>query len=514
MGPGRTPCFGRLSKGRMRAEKARNDELRRFAVAMAGVAFATLVRYGATPLVGARAPWVFYFPAVAFAGWRYGFGPAAFALVLSALAGWFLWVPPSMSFALKGREDTSVLLAFLLSGAVIVAFGRANERTRRRLSDESVVREQTARELTESLESFRSIFEHAQGDALILLDDAFRVQAWNPGAESIFGYSAEEALGRSVDFVFPLEEHGASEASLSRRSATESGFANEARWYRRKDGARFWGEGSLVALHSADDGVRGYVKILRDETSRRELETAMRTQSEALDAQVRERTADLRAANAELEGFTYSVSHDMRAPLRAIVGHARILMEDYAELLPEDAQERIERMSKASSRMGRLIEDLLTYARLNKQELRKQPVDLAQIFREVVAQESQGLPIDAYAPEAMPVMAEPGLMRMVLENLVGNAVKYRRPDVPLRLKFRLVDREGMCGYAVEDNGRGFEMRYAPKLFEPFERLHRTEEVEGTGIGLANVRRIVRRHGGDVWAEGEPGVGATFGFTLP
>ena len=314
--------------------------------------------------------------------------------------------------------------------------------------------------------------------------------------------------------LFTPEDRAADVPERVLAHARGDGATPELRLHPRKGAPPFWGSASFMALHHADGSVRGYLTIVRDETARFELEESNRLHAEAQERHVAEATADLRAANAELEGFTYSVLHDMRAPLRAIVGHARILMEDYADDLPEEASERIDRMAKASTRMSQLIEDLLTYARLNKQPITKRTIDLAALFREVVAEEGEGLPIDAYAPVEMPVHAEPGLLRMVLGNLVGNAIKYRRPDVPLRLKFMLVDHEGMCGYALRDNGIGFEMRYAPKLFEPFERLHRNEAIEGTGIGLANVRRIVQRHGGDVWAEGEPGVGSTFGFTLP
>lgn len=494
-------------------ESSTKDLRVEYGTAVAAVLAASFVRLAAHPLVENRAPWVFYFPAVVIVAWRGGLGPSLLAVALCGLSGYYLWIPKNSAYAFQDLHDLYVLFAFVLSASVIVAFGASNQRTRRKLSDESESRARTSRELAESLESFQGVFEHAQGDAVILMDASFVVLAWNPGAEAIFGNAADEVVGRSVDFIFPADDRDKVGAEARRRAA-ESGFAAETGWYRRKDGTPFWGNGSLVALHRADGAIRGYVKILRDETARFELEEASRRHAEALERHVAEATADLRAANAELEGFTYSVSHDMRAPLRAIVGHARILTEDYADDLPEDARERIDRMSKASTRMSQLIEDLLTYARLNKQAITKKPTDLAALFREVVAEESGELRIDAYAPETLPVDAEPGLMRMVLENLVGNAIKYRRPDVPLKLKFMMVDRDGMCGYVLRDNGIGFEMKYAPKLFEPFERLHRTEAIEGTGIGLANVRRIVERHGGTVWAEGEPNVGASFGFTLP
>ena len=461
-----------------RVEPQKGGLARDYMAAVAFVLIGAATRFLLNPILGARAPWVFFFPALAVAGWRFGPRPTLVALLLSAVIGWIAFVGKPGGIVAESVVDLYVLLAYLLSGGIIVGFSAANQRTKQRLSHESAERERTSWELVESLESFQGIFQHAQGDAMILMDSAFHVLAWNPGARAIFGNSPEEVVGRKVDFIFPAEERDRESTLETRRNATASGYAAESGWYRRKDGQRFWGSGSLVALHRADGEIRGYVKILRDETARFELEEANRQHAEALERHVTEATADLRAVNAELEGFTYSVSHDMRAPLRAIVGHARILIEDYADDLPEDARERIERMAKASTRMSQLIEDLLTYARLNKQAVNKKSVDLAAIFRKVVADESGEIPIDAYAPAELPVHAEPGSMRMVLENLVGNAVKYRRAEVPLRLKFMLVDHDGMCGYALRDNGIGFEMKYAPKLFEPFERLHRNDRGHG------------------------------------
>lgn len=243
------------------------------------------------------------------------------------------------------------------------------------------------------------------------------------------------------------------------------------------------------------------------EAARRTVETL----NTELEAQVTRRTEDLVSKNQELEGFTYSVSHDLRAPLRAMVANSVLLQEDEGPRVSEEGRERLERLGRAARRMAVLLDDLLGYARLGKREVQRETVDLSQLAAEVVREIDPLLGDVASSITVEPGMVaqcDPRLVGMALQNLFENACKYRSNDRPFQVEFGCS--EGV--YFVRDNGMGFDMDYVGKLFQPFERLHR-EEYSGTGIGLANVRRVVERHGGCVWAEGAPGVGATFFFTL-
>ncbi|MCC6659033.1 MAG: histidine kinase, partial [Rhodocyclaceae bacterium] len=232
-----------------------------------------------------------------------------------------------------------------------------------------------------------------------------------------------------------------------------------------------------------------------------------------LEARVRRRTHQLEEANREMESFCYSVSHDLRAPLRALDGFARILLEDAGHLLDELDKEKLGRIIAASERMGRLMDDLLKFSRIGRASMRLADVDLSALAAEVAGR------LQGQAPErrlalqigaGLRVRADSGLMRILLENLLGNAWKYTGGNSEALIEF---GRNGDGVYYVRDNGAGFDMRYATKLFAPFQRAHSHGEFEGNGIGLAIVQRIVHRHGGRIWAESEPGRGATLRFTL-
>jgi signal transduction histidine kinase len=239
----------------------------------------------------------------------------------------------------------------------------------------------------------------------------------------------------------------------------------------------------------------------------------LRDLNEALGA----RQADLERANRELEAFSYSVSHDLRAPLRTIDGFSLILMEDYGASLPDPAQVHLRRVRAAAQRMGQLIDDLLRLSRISRTELHQETVDISALARVVADNLAAAQPerkVDMQITPGLTALGDPALVRIVLENLMGNAWKFSsRVELP-RVEVGAVPRGGLTAIFIRDNGAGFDAAYADKLFSPFQRLHKVEEFAGTGIGLATVQRIVHRHGGQVWAEGAVGKGATFYFALP
>jgi light-regulated signal transduction histidine kinase (bacteriophytochrome) len=236
-----------------------------------------------------------------------------------------------------------------------------------------------------------------------------------------------------------------------------------------------------------------------------------------LEQRVAERTSELQAANRELEAFSYSVSHDLRAPLRAIEGFSRIVQEDYAASLDPAARGYLDRVRASTVRMGRLIDDLLALSRLGRKDITRRTVAPATLARQALEQleeERSDRQVEVVIDDLPKASADPELLRQVFINLLSNALKFTRGRQPARIHVGSSKDNGERAYFVNDNGAGFDMIYAGELFGVFQRLHRSDEYEGTGVGLAIVQRIIARHGGRTWAEGAVNRGATFYFTLP
>jgi light-regulated signal transduction histidine kinase (bacteriophytochrome) len=298
----------------------------------------------------------------------------------------------------------------------------------------------------------------------------------------------------------------------------------------RRDGSLFPAEVSLSTIETADGPIVS--AAIRDITERvaaqqelRRLNERLRGTNSDLERRVADRTAQLeaqaerlRAANAELEAFSYSVSHDLRAPLRAVDGFANVLATDHAGELDESGRRYLGKVRASAQQMGQLIDGLLAFSRLQRQAMSHQPVRLDALVADVweeLAVDRVGRDVTLRVGDLPPAQGDPRLLRHVLANLIGNAVKYTRGREHARIEVTSWSAPtGEVVYAVADNGTGFDMRYADKLFKVFQRLHRAEDYEGTGIGLALTARIVTRHGGRIWAEAEPDRGATFHFTVP
>ncbi len=358
-------------------------------------------------------------------------------------------------------------------------------------------------------------------EGIYTLDTAGRVTFLSPAAEEMLGWSQAELLGRDMhEAIHSRRPDGspfpAAECPLTQVLRTGEAFRSHEDLFWRKDGA------PLPVLCSSAPILRGgrmdgAVMAFTDITARKRYEEEIRRLNADLERRVRERTAQLEEANRELESFSYSVSHDLRAPLRHISGFAEMLQKHSAAALDESGRRFLKVIHDSARHAGRLVDDLLAFSRMGRAELRQTPVDMNALVEEVrreVAGEAEGRNVRWEVGPLPAVRGDPAMLRLVWRNLLSNALKYTRPRAAARVEVGGTAGEREAVFFVRDNGVGFDMKYKEKLFGVFQRLHRPEQFEGTGIGLANVRRIVARHGGRAWAEGVPDGGATFFFSLP
>lgn len=382
---------------------------------------------------------------------------------------------------------------------------------------DAIVRSHTETQLRASEERFRLLIEGVEDYAIYVLDPEGRVVSWNMGAQRIEGYKADEVIGSHFSRFFPPEDV---EAGLPHRlldRARTNGRCSEELWQVRKDGGRFWANLLLAALKDEQGRLYGFAKVNHDMTFYKTAQEEIRRLNSTLEQRVRERTAQLEAVNKELETFSYSVSHDLRAPLRHIDGFADMLRQRASSQLDQTSLEYLNIITEATRQMSRLIDALLAFSRMGRAALNKTQVDSNKLVKGILhdlSYEMEGRRIEWRLAQLPVVMADPALLRQVWFNLISNALKYTRIRDIATIEIGVQPSETEHVFYIKDNGVGFDMHYVDKLFGVFQRLHGAGEFEGTGIGLANVRRIVQRHGGRVWAEGEPDVGATFYFTLP
>ncbi len=379
-----------------------------------------------------------------------------------------------------------------------------------------VSRDMTDRKLAESQLSRLATAVEAAAEAIIITDANETIEYVNPAFEHLTGYSEDEVVGRT-----PRSLKRANDVELAEYSKAWDRLKQGIAWTgsltdHRRNGSPFAAEETIAPIRDNQGSLIGFVAVIRDITARRQAEENVRKLNEELESRVEQRTEQLKSAYQELEAFSYSVSHDLRAPLRAIDGFSRILLDDHSSDLSPEGQRLLSRVRVNTQQMGELIDDLLTFSRLSRQPLERQSTAHREVIERALSdlrEERQDRKVEFRIGELPDAEADPALLKQVYVNLLSNALKFTRDADPAVIGIGSSQREGETVYSVRDNGVGFDAQYEDKLFGVFQRLHRAEDYEGTGVGLAIVQRIVQRHGGRVWAESPSEGGAAFHFTL-
>jgi PAS domain S-box-containing protein len=363
-----------------------------------------------------------------------------------------------------------------------------------------VIRDVTQRKGVEQATAHLAAIVTSSADAILSKNLDGTIMTWNRGAERLFGYRADEMIGQPVTrLIFP--DRVQEEEHILARIRRGERIDQQETVRRHKNGHAIDVSLTLSPIMDAAGVILGVSSIVHDITEHKQAVRA------------------LREANKELEAFSYSVSHDLRAPLRSIDGFAKVLVEDFGPSLPQEARRCLNIIQRSAVRMGELIDDLLEFSRLSRSALDRRVVDVKRVIREVwleLRRQDPDRRAELIMDDVPKCLADRRLVKQVWVNLISNALKYSRPREESRIEIGWYEDERQPGnnvYWIRDNGVGFDQRYVNKLFGVFQRLHRAEDFEGTGVGLALVHRIVQRHGGRVWAEGRLNEGATFSFTL-
>lgn len=416
-----------------------------------------------------------------------------------------------------GRDVWTLVSASPLEddgGRLIGNLGMLTDITARRTTEE---------ELRKSEQKFRDVLDNSIDVIYKLSVGDGSYDYISPSASKVLSVSPDELLRHGTPRLIELvheedrprvQQHYRRLSALSHRDETP--LSLEYRIRHTGDGYR-WVRETCTGVHNGANLLIAIVGTIRDITSRKEAEAVIHRMNEELEQRVAERTMQLEVSNKELEAFSYSVSHDLRAPLRSIDGFSKILLEDYFERLESRGQNYLQRVRAASQRMGQLIDDLLTLSRVTRSNINRVELNISDLAASLLQEYRAAQPernVQFHSNPELVTCADANLMRIMLDNLLNNAWKFTSRQEDAVIELNAVEHNDTYAYVVRDNGVGFDMAYAHKLFGAFQRLHPVSEFEGTGIGLATVQRIVHRHGGRVWAEGQPGRGAAFYFTLP
>ncbi|HRJ71863.1 MAG TPA: CHASE3 domain-containing protein [Terrimicrobiaceae bacterium] len=411
-------------------------------------------------------------------------------------------------------ESTTAFLvlplgAFLSLTLLLLAFFFLNEGASERVTVE--------KQLRASIRDLRDLYDALDEHAIVAITDPQgHITHVNDKFCAISKYSREELLGQDHRIINSGHHLKDFFRSLWTTIGRGKVWKNEVK-NRAKDGTTYWVDTTIVPFLDPEGKPRHYVAIRADITERKRVEEEILSLNAGLELRVKARAAELEDANRELDTFCYSVSHDLRAPLRAIAGFSKVLAETCTDKLDATSRNYLDRIVAATDRMGDLIDDLLKLSRVTRNELVPQRVDLTQMARSIadgLVLASPGRETKIAVSEHLEAEGDPRLLRVMLENLLGNAWKFtsKTPDARIAFDCEIQD-GGRKVFSVADNGAGFDMQFAGKLFGPFQRLHAAGDFPGTGIGLATVQRIIHRHGGSVWADAAPGRGATFFFTF-